>query len=406
MTDQRAKGSGSVYERGDGKWVAQVDNGWTPAGKRRYIRRVRPNRKQAVQALGEFERIKARNLEPGQSTQTLATYLDGWLADLDGNRADGTLAAYRSEVAHIKAVIGKVRLDKLTPNDVRRLLRALDDRGGRSKDADGNRIGGLAAKTKVNIRTTLHAAVEQAVKDRIIDWNPVGVVARPKVDRDDVIPLTIAQARAVLAALDGHPNAALYTVTLAVGLRLGEALGLTWQHIDLDGGLIQVRRQMQRDGPKGERHYVLRDLKSKRSRRDIPLPAFAVDALTRHRAEQNELRMRRRDLYLDGCCQVCGLTGAGLVFVTDSRVSAGRPLHQTKALKDFQNVCDVTIGRRPRIHDLRHSAASLLLAQRIPLHEVQQILGHSSIAVTRDVYGHLETEHLRAATDKMDELLG
>ena len=389
---QRAKGTGSVYKRGDGKWVAQVDNGFTASGRRRYLRRIRPNSKQAHQALGELERIVARNLDPGQARQTLTAYLDRWIDSIDtaGTRAPKTVAAYRADIAHVTDVIGAVRLDRLTPQHVRQLLSVLPDRG-------------LAPKTALNVRTTLHTAIEQAVKDRILDWNPVSVVDRPRVQRYDADPLTVDQARDLLAALADHRHYALYAVAVAVGLRLGEALGLTWRRVDFDDGVLKVRKQMRREGPKGDRHYVLRDLKNKRVR-DIPLPPFALDVLREHRTRQATDRLAARREWIDGCCHDCGGTGWDLLFTTNSKYSAGRPVHETTARGAFQRACEDAIGITPRFHDLRHTAATLLLAQHVPLGEVQQILGHSSIQVTKDIYGHLEVEHLRGAATAMNEL--
>jgi integrase len=389
----RSKGTGSIYERADGKWVAQLEHGVTHSGKRRYLRRVRPNESQAKRALDELERMVARNLEPGDARQTLTTYLDGWVDGLEGVRAPKTIAAYRADVAHVKEVIGKTRLDKLTPNHVRQLMKSLPKRG-------------LAPKSCLNVRTTLHTAIEQAMKDRILEWNPVSVVDRPRVERQDIVPLTAFQARQVLDALADDRLYALYAVGVAVGLRLSEALGLTWDRIDLDTGIIQVRRQVQRIGKPGAKHYALVELKSKKSRRDIPLPEFAVAALRRHKYRQNEEKVAADRPWTDGCCEACGTTGVGLVFTTNSHRSAGRPIHPTQALKYFQDICETAVGFRPRFHDLRHTAATLLMAQGVPLAEIQDILGHSSITVTKDLYGHLDVEHLRGAATKMDELFG
>lgn len=391
----RAKGTGSVYKRADGRWVAQVDNGFTASGNRRYMRRTRPNEKQAHQALGELERTVARNLDPAASRQTLQAYLTEWIDSIEGvgARAPKTVAAYRSDLAHVNAVIGNVRLDRLTPKHVRQMLAALPGRG-------------LAPKSALNVRTTLHTAIEQAVSDRILDWNPVSVVDRPRVQRYDADALTIDQARAVLDALAEHRLYALYSVAVAVGLRLGEALGLTWNRINFDTGVVQVRHQLRLEGPPRQRHYILRDLKNKKIR-DIPVPGFALDRLREHKAAQAAERLAAGPDWVDGCCDQCrGGRGWGLVFATNSNRSAGRGLHETQARKTFQDACETAIGLRPRFHDLRHTAATLLLAQRVPLAEVQQILGHSSIQVTKDIYGHLEVEHLRSATSTMDELFG
>jgi integrase len=393
---QRAKGTGSVYQRGDGKWVAQVENGWTASGRRRYLRRTRPNESQAHQALGDLERTVARNLDPSEARQTLRSYLDGWLDGLEGTRAPKTVAAYRSDVAHVTALIGHVRLDRLTPKVLRQMMRALPARG-------------IAPKSQLNVRTTLHTAIEQAVDDRILDWNPVSQVDRPRVQRYDADALSIDQARAVLAALADHRLYALYAVAVAVGLRQGEALGLTWKRVDFDQGVVQIRKQVRLEGEPRHRHYLLRDLKNPKRIRDVPLPGFALDVLRDHKVRQAQERLATGARWVDGCCDEHGCpggTGWGLVFATCSHRSAGRPIHHTRALKLFQDVCVDAIGIRPRFHDLRHTAATLLLAQGVPLEQVQEILGHSSIQVTKDVYGHLEIEHLRGAATKMNDLFG
>lgn len=427
----RGKGEGSIYfahaddcsraiddrEDGDcaGDWVAQIEAGRTASGRRRYSRRYRRNRSGAQTALAELQRLHGRGLDPELARQPLERYLDAWLDGLRGVRAPNTIAAYRGDLAHIKKHLAGVRLDKLTPVQIRRALSAIGD-------------SGLKSKSVLNIRTTLHTAIEQAKKDQILDWNPVSVVDRPKVDRDDVKPLTVVQARAVLDQLAGDRLYPLIAVAVAVGLRLGEALGLTWGSVDLERGVIAVRTQTQllyycydcrrhhgeESGcptcgavpTKRDKHYRLRDLKSKKSRRDIPLPAFAIRALTEHRKAQAAERLANGDRWADGCCGACGGTDWGLVFTTCSHRSAGRPLHETQARKHFQDACEAAGMRRFRPHDLRHTAATLLLAQGVPLWQVQEILGHSSIQVTKDMYGHLEVEHLRGAADQMEGVLG
>lgn len=406
----RGQGEGSIYySESEGSWVAQVEAGTTKSGARRYLRRYRPTKTAAKDALGELLRLQARNIDPALARQPIKKFLARWLEDVEDSRAPKTVAAYRADINHVVEHVGGVRLDKLTPRHVRDMLRSLHNEG-------------LAPKTVLNVRTTLHTAIEQAVNDQVIDWNPVSVVDRPKVDRDDVTPLTPQQARDVLASLEGHYLYALYAVALAVGLRLGEALGLRWSDVDLDAGVLKVRLQLQRVELDGlGRHYVLRDLKSKKSKADIPLPAFAVRALAAHRKEQAEQRLKAGPGWVGGCCDECGGRW-DLVFTTpvvrckpedgedvgrlNQRRLPGRPVHPTTALNAFKEACEQVGAPPARFHDLRHTAATLLLAMGVPVAEVQEILRHSSIQVTKDIYGHLEVEHLRGATDKMDGLLG
>ena len=368
---RRDKGDGSIYySESRRRWVAQIEAPPSVDGTRRYLRRFRPTRKAAVDALHQLRREVERQRHP-DAKQTLADWLERWVTRLEGVRAPKTVAAYRADVAHISDVIGRVQLSKLQPEHVHNLLAQLPKRG-------------LAPKSALNIRTTLHTAIAQAVKDRMIDWNPVSVVDRPRVQRHDAEVFTLDEANAVLDALADDRLAALWTVAVAVGLRLSEALGLTWGRVDLDKGIIRVRQQLRHEGPAGDRHYVLRDLKNRKVR-DIPLPPFAVDALKQHRQTQLEEKVAASN-WVDGCCTGCKETGWGLVFTTHSNRSVGRALHETVARKHFQNLCEDVIGRRPRPHDLRHTAATLLIASGVPLAVVQEILGHSSIQVTKDLY--------------------
>src|SRR6266545_6727274 len=161
-------------------------------------------------------------------------------------------------------------------------------------------------------------------------------------------------------------------VALAVGLRQGEALGLAWNDIDLDGGTLTVRKTLQRI----DESFVLVEPKTVRSRRTIALPSVAVNVLRTHRARQMEERLMAGSLWEDDW---------GLVFTT----ATGRPLHGTNVTRTFQQLLAKAGLRRQRFHDLRHSCASLLLAQGVHPRVVMETLGHSQIALTMNTYSHV-----------------
>lgn len=391
----RGRGEGSIFRRSqDGRWVAQIVIGWTPAGRPRYRRKTAKTRTGAVDALGDLMREARRvaNLPDDISREPLDRYLDGWLAAIEPSVAARTYESYESAVRlHIKPAVGKVALGKLGPHHVQQMM--TDVRGK-----------GLTTMVGYS-RTVLGAALEQAVGWGVLDRNVARMTRAPRAPQADVDALTVAQARQLLDALAGDRLYALYAVAVAIGLRISEALALRWDDIDLDTGVIRVRKQLGRTGEKGDRHYALVDLKRRKSRRDIPLPPFAVRLLADHKRRQAEERLAAGPAWVDGCCDGCGGTGWGLVFVTNTTRSVGRPLNRTWVLRHLQDAADdhdidVTF------HELRHTAATFLLAQGVPVTEVQDILGHSSITVTKDTYGHLELEHLRDAADKMDALLG
>lgn len=395
MGDRRSPGDGSVYQRGDGKWVAQVEAGYTSSGKRRRIRRVRDTKTAAREALADLIRDRHRlgGLPAELRSQTVAAFLADWLTSVEGTVTVNTLKDYRNNVdRHIVPVVGKVKLARLSPPDVQRVLKKASAKG-------------LAPKTVRNIRQTLHTALNQAMRWQLVERNVAAVVPPPQVQRPDITPLTLPQARRLLNHLEGDRLKALWTVAIAVGCRLGEALGLRWKDVDLEERILYLRKQLRREGEAGARHYVLRDLKSKKQR-TVPLPAFAAAELAAHRKLQAAEQLQAGPDWVDGCCDECGATGWGLVFTTHSHRTSGRPLHPSTAYHAFQDACEGAGVPQVRVHDLRHTAATLLLAQGVPLSEVQEILGHSSIQVTKDVYGHLEVEHLRDAADRMDGMFG
>jgi hypothetical protein len=218
---RRDKGDGSIYySESRRRWVAQIEAPPSVDGTRRYLRRFRPTRKAAVDALHQLRRDVERQRHP-DANQTLADWLERWVTRLEGVRAPKTVAAYRADVAHISDVIGWVQLSKLQPEHVHNLLAQLPKRG-------------LAPKSALNIRTTLHTAIAQAVKDRMIDWNPVSVVDRPRVQRHDSEVFTLDEANADLERLADAVRAAGVEVDLDVAeppTRLPAAVELTGYRI-------------------------------------------------------------------------------------------------------------------------------------------------------------------------------
>lgn len=185
----------------------------------------------------------------------------------------------------------------------------------------------------------------------------------------------------MLSAVEGDRLEALYRVALALGLRQGEALGLTWDNVDLEHRRLYVRQQLQRL----ERQSSLAPLKTKQSRRTLPLPMVAVAALREH---------RRRQL-AEGVVQP-------LVFCRPD----GKPLIGTSVTHRFQALIARAGLGHLRFHDLRHSCASFLLAQGVDARIIMEVLGHTTIATTMNVYAHVMPSLMRESADAMDRALG
>jgi integrase len=203
----------------------------------------------------------------------------------------------------------------------------------------------------------------------------------------------------LLNAASGDRLEALYAIALTFGLRRGEALGLSWSDIDLDTGLVHVRRQLRRERlPVEERqetgrrtHLILRDLKTKRSRRTLHLTP-ALDSLLRsHRARQAREQLAAGP----------GWAESDLVFTTKK----GTPIDPDNFARYFHRICTRAGLGHWTPHELRHSAASIMLAQGTPLYVVSEVLGHASVAITKDVYGHLIGGEKQEATEAITDVL-
>ena len=204
--------------------------------------------------------------------------------------------------------------------------------------------------------------------------------------RQPVEPLSPEEARHFLDTVAGSRNEALYSVAMALGLRKGEALGLRWQDVDLDGATLSVRHQLQ-----ARRGKQLTESKSDRSRRTLPLPEVAVKALRAHRARQLQAGLIAGSRWRD----------SAHVFTT----SIGTPMDGSRVSKQFRTALAKAGLPHKRFHDLRHTAATLLLAQGVHPRVVMETLGHSQISVTMNTYSHVLPVLQRDAADKMNAIL-
>ncbi len=217
----------------------------------------------------------------------------------------------------------------------------------------------------------------------------------PKVKRPETQFLTPEQATQFLKACEGKRLEALFAVALAVGLRQGEALGLRWRDVDFETRLLNVRQTLERVGGKrfGQPStLVFVEPKTDRSRRTIIMPQSIVRVLRSHRARQLQERLVAGSKWQDN----------DLVFTT----TIGTPFDPREAVRHFKRVLeDAELPSTIRFHDLRHSAASLLLAQGVDLRAIMELLGHSTIALTANTYSHVLPSLKRGTADAMEAML-
>lgn len=218
--------------------------------------------------------------------------------------------------------------------------------------------------------------------------NVARVVTPPSGDRQAGKWMDEEQARAFVASIVGHPLESLFVLAASTGLWRGEVLGVTWDAVDLDEGTLRVQRALYRYGGT----YHLDRPKSRKSYRTVTLPPPVVRLLRVRRARQVESRLARGAAWEDRW---------NLVFTDD----CGRPLAGESVTRAFQVALQAAGLPKFRFHDLRHSAATFLIAAGIPLKHVSDVLGHSTIAITADIYGHLLDESNRAAGEAIGRTL-
>lgn len=390
---KRGKGEGSIFQRKDGRWVAIVDYGYRE-GKRQRKSIYGTTRKEVSDEMKRTLRAQQLGMPPELGRLTVGEWLTRWLeTQKPPATKPKTYAAYEYHTRiHLMPAFGHIPLVKLQPQDVREFMQ-------RRADA------GLAAKTVRHFRATLRATLNVAVNDGLTARNVAALAKPPKLDERPLQVFTEAEAAQFLALVKGHRLEALFTVALALGLRQGEILGLRWQDVDLDAGTLEVNHTLQRVKKPGEKNgkgkLQLIAPKTERSCRRIRLPAAAISALTAHRIRQQQERNAAGPRWRN----------TGMVFATHIATM----LDQRNLARTFYAIMntpdpepDLKKKRKLlpslRFHDLRHSAATLLLLQGVHPRSIMELLGHSSISLTMDTYGHVLDEMKRETARQTDEV--
>ncbi|MEX0750245.1 MAG: site-specific integrase, partial [Dehalococcoidia bacterium] len=370
---KRANGEGSIYFRkSDGRWSASIS---LPSGDRKHF--LNKDRDEVARKLRAALKGQDDGLPVISERQTVAQFMQRWLNASKPSLRVRTWDRYEQLVRlHVTPEIGKVQLTNLTPLHLQRLYsKKIEER--------------LSSTTVHHLHAMLHRALKQAVRWNLVQRNVADFVDAPRVGHYEITTLSARQASALLAAAEGSRLEALYVMALTTGMRQGELLGLRWKDVDLDRASIQIRGTMQatKDGLR------FAETKTRGSRRHVLLPARTVEAIRRHRVAQKEERLRIGAAWEDN----------ELVFANE----VGKPIAAGNLLKrSFEPLLKNAGLPRMRFHDLRHSAATLLLEQGIHAKIVQEMLGHTRISTTLDLYSHVTPTMQRQAADAFDALLG
>jgi integrase len=372
---RRAYGEGGIYQLSDGRWQDSVELGWIDGARRRktITRRTKSEvARELRRLLTEAEAGRLRYEAPPTLEQWMQTYL----SDVAATRVrPGTLHSYQQFARlYINPGLGRQRLDRIRPQHITAFYRDLSRT--------------LAPSSVRRVHAVLRRALTVAVRWGLIQTNPTLLVDPPSLSHAKVRPYTVDEAKSFLAVASRDRLEARWVIAMTLGLRQGETLGLGWSHIDFDKNLITIEQALQRQPDGG---LALVPTKTERSQRVIPMPPAVATALRRRQT----LQAADRDLLGSEWQE------SDLVFTTQ----LGTPIHPRNDYRSFQSLIRRGGLRRVRLHDLRHTAASLLLAQGVAARVVMEILGHSQISVTMNTYTHVDPELNRDATNRIQDLL-
>lgn len=381
-------GEGTVRKRIDGTWEARAPLGRDPGtGKTKFKYFYGDTRTEALKKKNAFRYENENGLYIEPSKLTVGQWLDTWHSEYMGSVKSRTAERYESAIrVHLKPSLGATRLSVLTAP----MIQDMYNRMHKERLADPK--AGLSPKSIKNVHGVLHEALKKAVKLGYIRVNPCEGCELPRIEKHEIKPLTDADAGSFLKAIQGHKYEALFTVMIFSGLRQGEALGLRWSRVDLKSGTIRIDSQLQKERIRGGGGaYKLVETKTSNIR-TITLPPSVVEVLKAHKKQQNQYKL---------------FAGAewgnawDLVFTHED----GKHLSPDTTYGCFKVIAKKIGVEASRLHDLRHTYATLALQNGDDLKTVSEALGHSNIATTANIYAHVTDKMRQDSASRMESLI-
>ncbi|MFE7596002.1 tyrosine-type recombinase/integrase [Streptomyces sp. NPDC057494] len=377
MAAQRKRnpnGAGTITQRKDGRYQAAVYVLQPDGTRARKFAYGKTWAECDVKRRALLDKVDNGVPVPTRSMK-LSEWLPYWLDNIVKPRRKKTTAAkYEVHIRlYLVPMIGTKRLESLSVADVRRLLVQVEKKTSAATAKESHRV----------LRTALTAAC----REELVSRNVATLVEPPTVAARELSPWSLNETLDFLAAARKDPLYAAFVLAIALGFRRGEVVGLRWENVDLDKREIRVRTQRQRVA--GEVYED--DPKGRRRKQTLPLPAICVAPLRWQRLKQAAARERAGEKWTD----------TGYVFTTRT----GQPIEPRNLYRSFTRVAKNADLRVVRLHDARHGTATLLTAAGVPPRVVMEILGHSQIAVTMNVYTHVVQDTQREAVSHMDRLL-
>ena len=381
MAKRRANGEGNIRKRKDGRWEGRYTAGRNPTtGKAIYKNVLGKSQAEVKEKLKKaIEKTKGLDIAKAE-TYTVGQWMDVWYEYYAKIKVRASShKTYEGYIKnHIKPNIGTIPLTKLTTLDLQMMYQKLLTGGRVDRLESQNQPKGLSAKTVRNLNQIISSAMKLAMEQKLIAHNPADGCALPRVEHREMKTLPAEQLAAFLNEAKETGVYEMYYLDLATGMRRGELLGLKWEDIDFEHGIIHIRRQVARlNGTVQEA-----PLKTKNSYRNISIGADAVELLKQKKEQDNGK--------------------SPYVFPSPT----GGPLAPDSVLHMLHRVLDRAGLPKIRFHDLRHTFATLALQNGVDIKTVSGMLGHFSAGFTLDTYAHVTTAAQREAAETMGGVLG
>lgn len=407
MAKRRGHGEGSIVLLSDGRWQGRVRTTDAKTGKQSRIAVYGKTQKEAREKLKKVIKDLENGIAKHTSKMTFGEWLDYWLENhIKRQRRLTTWENYSTIVRlHIKPILGDIKISKLQPSDFQELYNHKLDKGrvkredcakkgnsankhNRVKEEAGvEKSPGLSAKTVGLIHLVCHSALKQAIRENVISRNPTEATTTPKKVKKEIQPMNEEQIRQFLLASKQDRLSAAFYLLISTGLRRGELLGLKWSDIDLEAGTLHIQRSLVKTNTEQAKFHPTKTAKSQRL---VPLTPDVVAELKLHKAKQEEESAKLGEAYADNDMVFCRADGVLLYpDVLDNK---------------FHSLLEKAGLPRFRVHDLRHTFATMMLKQDVHAKVVQEILGHSNIGVTLDTYSHVLPGLKEDAMTKMQSI--
>jgi len=370
LARKRANNEGSLFKLPSSHWCAQISLG----GKR--ISKTFHTQKEGQEWIRKMRGLVDDGLTYSNTRLTVNEFMDSWITTIKTIRRKSTWTHYESLTRrYIKPALGNNKLLNLRAEQVQFFYNDLQE-------------SGVSIHTIDKIHTAFHAALEHAMRLGMINRNPAHFVRPPKIPPKEMAILTDSQVCAFLVTLQGHRWEALFHLAIVTGARQMELLGLKWTDVDWVRKVLKIERQLERPDGNG---VQFSPPKTKNGRRTINLGKRSMEILRIHHEKQQQLRKEAGEIWSEH----------GLIFTTNN----GTPIHPRNLLRDFRILLKDAGLPQIRFHDLRHTAATLMLNNSVPVIVVSRRLGHAKASITLDVYGHLIPSMQAEAAELMDELV-